>query len=377
MTDSIDLVCKRFCPVIRLHPDERFPPCSVPDLMRRSKFEFTSNIITTAPPIIAKADAMDAEAAVDDVFFDTTPPPSVAAVGGPTLDSLQSATTEQLSMLLAPYTSKRGSTKAYKFDIIEKSIPNSVEIQAVFSDPFRYMNKTYFTLTYILFFAYNGTLEPHVFDQEYATFIFTCDSYAFANDTMELTGVKPARVYLSSHGKGKWYEWSELKMSNSRPVVYCALEGHALYPEPVVIRRFFGFGNDETADGGVEYDPIDNVVVLAHPSSTLISPYYEKNKLYYFNGLYNDQPSALFRSSNINFIFYDGYYKTSNTSEMWDIKPFSTFKWIFRILLIATTTFVMLAVFLKINTICDLGYELTPVIFTVVATFLFMWMHVV
>lgn len=54
MSETIDSICKKFCPIIYMHPNENYMPCSVPDLMRNSKFEFYSAqpsfSILTSPP---------------------------------------------------------------------------------------------------------------------------------------------------------------------------------------------------------------------------------------------------------------------------------------------------------------------------------------
>lgn len=368
MTETIDSVCKRFCPIFHMHPREQYTPCSVPDLMRNSVFEYTEPTMTIPP----KLDR------ITDVLFETTQPPGIQSIIFENATLKAADTKEKLAQLLGKYTTKENKvSRVYRFRMLDDNIDNSSEVQAIFSDPFTYMRKTYFSVTYVLFFPYNGTLEPHVFDQEYATFVFTCSNYKYTNDTMEATGVRAVRVFLSSHGKGKWYDWDEItKTPEGRPVFYSALEGHALYIEPMTLRRFFGLGNDETEEGGKVYDPIENVVVIAHPSSILVAPYYEKNKLYYYNGLYYDQPSCLFSTSKINFIYYDGYYKTTNTSEMWDIEPFNKFKHVFKIFLLASVAMVVL-ILMDNNDICVLTSYLFLIIFTIIITFLFMWIYIV
>jgi len=357
MSETIDAICKKFCPILYMHPNESYLPCSVPDLMRNSKFEFysaqpPSSLLTAAPntPMYVIENAV----------------------------LRQADTKDKLEALVGSFTglSYVGSPKR-RFAILTKNIPNSVEIQAIFSDPFVMSKEVYFTITYLVFFPYNGTLEPHLFDQEYATFVCKCRTYKFENETLLIERPSIARVFLSSHGKGKWFNPDEFQYSpDGRPIFYSALEGHAFYTEPMSLRRFFGFGNDETAAGGVKYDAVNNVIVLAHPTSSLISKYYQLNKLYYFNGDYENQSSIIFNQRRTNFIMYDGYYKTTNTAELWEIQPFKKFKSIFQTLFYVAALLILL-ILLDNNDFCTLVSYLCLVVFTIICTFLLMWIYIV
>lgn len=357
MSQTIDTICKKFCPVIYMHPNESYMPCSVPDLMRNSKFEFYSS---RPPSSLLTSSPNDPMYTIENAVL------------------RQADTKEKLEELIGTFTglSYVGSPQR-KFVILTKNIPNSVEIQAIFSDPFTMFKEVYFTITYLLFFPYNGTLEPHVFDQEYATYICKCRSFKFDNDSLLIERASIARVFLSSHGKGRWFDPDELQYApDGRPIFYSALEGHALYPEPMSLRRFFGFGNDETVAGGIKYDAVNNVVVLAHPTSSLASQYYQLNKLYYFNGNYENQSSILFNPRRTNFLMYDGYYKTTNTSELWEMEPFKKFKRIFQTLFYVATLLILL-ILLDNNDFCTLVSYLCLIVFTIICTFLLMWIYVV
>lgn len=316
MAEPVDDVCRKFCPVFRMHPDESYFPCSLPDLMRNSRFEYYGQDTSTLQPL--------------DIVRGSTKPPRDTPIYVVEQAFMAAADTkEKLLVILGDrFTGTRYVSNPKRVLYIQtKNIPDSVEVQAIFSDPFIHMKKCYFTVTYLLFFPYNGTLEPHVFDQEYATFLISCTGYKFVNDTLMVAGASVARVYLSSHGTGMWYDYDEIaRTPYGRPILYCALEGHGLYPKAMTVRRFFDIANDEMSDKGMTYDPLQNIVILAHPTSSLITRYYRENKLYYFNGLYDTQQSNIFRENRSNFLFYDGFYKLSNAADLWNLEPLKTFR---------------------------------------------------
>lgn len=355
--DTIDTISKRFCPLFYLHPNEPFPPCSLPELMRHCDFEYDGTLPATLSP-------------------NMTPPP-VYKISNSVLS--QADTNEKLLELLGKFTGLSfASYPTRRLTIVNKDMPpNSVEVQAIFSDPFVFMRKTYFTITYLLFYPYNGTLEPHLFDQEYATVLFKCESYKFTNNntSLEITNPQIFRIYLSSHGKGKWFNKDEFVYSDEiRPNIYVAVESHSMFPKPMIVRKFFGFGNDETADGGIVYDPIDKVVVLAEPTSILNKVYYQLNKLYYYNGLYQDQSSVLFIERRTNFLFYDGYYKTTSTAELWEIPQFKKFKGLFYTFFYVCILLVFIII-LDHNNICTLLSYLCILVFSVICTFMATWFY--
>lgn len=350
----IDDISREFCPIFYLHPNEIYKPCSVPNLMRNCRFEYYG-----VPPAHLR-----------------TLPPTTQGPSYVIENSVLSAanTNEKLLALLGDYTglSFVGSPER-KLVIVNENIPMSTEVQAIFSEPFTFMRETYFTITYLLFFGYNGTLEPHVFDQEYATYLFKCKSFQLADGKLQINTPSIFRIYLSSHGKGKWFNQDEFEYVNERPYIYIALEAHSLYNEPLVLRKFFGFGNDETAKGDV-YDPINNVVVLAHPSSSLAKQYYAANKLYYFNGLYQDQSSVLFLERRTNFLFYDGYYKATSTADLWELKEFKKYKGLVKTFM-QVCMLLILFILIDNDSFCTLISQSGLVILTAVCIFLFQWLY--
>lgn len=350
---TIDEISREFCPIFYLHPNELYKPTSVPEIMRNSRFEYygvpPTNILTLPPK------TNDASYMIEN-------------------STLRAAdTNEKLLALLGDFTGL-----SYKSDrklvFVNDNIPMSKEVQAIFSDPFTYMNKTYFTVIYLLFYGYNGTLEPHVFDQEYATCLFECKKFQYVDNKLEIDAPSLFRIYLSSHGKGRWFNRDEFEYINQRPIIYVAVEAHSMYNKPLVMRKFFGFGNDETAKGEV-YDPVDNVVVLADPLSSLAKVYYEANKLYYFNGLYEKQSSILFAERRTNILMYDGYYKTASTAELWEVEQFKKYKGLF-ITFFQVCLFLIVLILIDNDDFCSLISQSGLVILTIVCIFLFQWLYV-
>lgn len=357
---TIDEICKFYCPIFYLHSNEIYKPYSLPDLIRSCKFEYDGILPNPPTP--------------PDIITQLITPKPMYVIENTVLNTAD--TTEKLLSLLGRFTGLSETHSPERrlliVDLEKKS--TTPEVQAIFSDPFIYMKKTYFTITYLLFYAYNGTLEPHKFDQEYATFLFTCKSYQFKNnDTLEIYIPTLERIYLSSHGKGKWFNRDEFEFLDERPYIYIALESHSMYNEPMIVRRFFGFGNDETSKGDV-YDPITNVIVLAHPSSILIKTYYSLNKLYYFNGKYEDQFSIIFSERRTNILQYDGYYKAANTAELWNIKPFKDIRGFIVTVLYIIAVF-MFFILLDNNDFYILISYICLIISTIIGVFLFQWLY--
>lgn len=376
--ETIDSVCKRFCPLFHLHPSERYKPCSLPELMRHCRFEYygadAASMFSSSPP-----DNNGTSSSSPPPYNNGTSssPPNMFVIDNSILSAAD--TKEKLLELLSRFTGLGAKTNSYRLLIVNKDMPASTEVQAIFSDPFVFLKKTYFTVTYLLFYPFNGTLEPHVFDQEYATVLFECKKAEIINTSFEITNPVIKRIYLSSHGKGKWFDKDELDCTtDGRPDIYISLASHSMYPKAMVLRRFFGIANDVTKDTGDIYDPIENVVVLANSLSVLNKQYYELNKLYYYNGLYEDQTSILFNDRRINFLKYDGYYKVSSTSELWEIEQFKIYGSIINVLIVACSALILVILVVESidkDNVLILISHFSVIVLAVIVTFLVIWKH--
>ena len=94
---------------------------------------------------------------------------------------------------------------------------------------------TAYDLSYVLWFAYNGTLSPHVSDREYVT--------------IRVRDGNPVAVYFSNHAGGYWKKWEDVQKKEGRLLAFVAKESHAMYHRPGTHWRLLGFGNDPITPG--------------------------------------------------------------------------------------------------------------------------------
>lgn len=208
MTSSVDTTAAaaaaewaRHAPVFVLAKGEPYWPCSIGDYARNSR------VVSAADPRKVLLDSVADPA--DIMRFDNA--------------ALQLKTKE----------ARQGARNA-------RAYPAGAEAYALrhtmtYSEP---EHGTYAAtdLTYVLWFAHNGTLAPHAGDREYVV--------------VRLRDGKPVGVHYSNHNGGYWRPWAEVAKEGERPVVYVARESHAMYHAPGTHRRLMGFGNDVTHAGG-------------------------------------------------------------------------------------------------------------------------------
>ncbi len=113
-------------------------------------------------------------------------------------------------------------------------------------------NRTYIDLVYIITWTWNGTIEEHAFDKE--EIIIRLEKNT--NNEYEII-----KVFTSRHGKGLWLNMNEIDIENNRIVLYSANESHAIYNEPRVYKRIFGFGND-VCGHDIKWEPTEFVIFM-------------------------------------------------------------------------------------------------------------------
>ena len=123
-------------------------------------------------------------------------------------------------------------------------------------------------IIYCVYFMFNGTIESHAFDIEYAVlrFQYYDPAHVFGYHTIEPMVVPQSksmwhlvRIYLSAHGNGVWYPTrfpgetvTTLDfMDGTHPVIFSANASHALYPSAKRNKRFMGFADDVTEGNGI------------------------------------------------------------------------------------------------------------------------------
>ncbi len=122
------------------------------------------------------------------------------------------------------------------------------------------------TITYFVYFAYNGSKRiagsaptgAHEADMEMIMIEFTKKGeIAFiglsSHGDLHAYNVKPGtEKELKNHPKhpGNLINTErKIKFENGKPIVYCSVNAHAFYGEPGSYVRFGGFGNDNTNEG--------------------------------------------------------------------------------------------------------------------------------
>jgi hypothetical protein len=115
-------------------------------------------------------------------------------------------------------------------------------------------NRTYIDLTYIVTFSWNGTVEEHAFDKEEVIIRLEKNIY----NEYEII-----RIYGSCHGNGMWRHRSEMNVDydSDKVIIYSANESHAMYNEPRVHKRIFGFGND-ICGRDIRWEPTEFVIFM-------------------------------------------------------------------------------------------------------------------
>ncbi len=117
-------------------------------------------------------------------------------------------------------------------------------------------NRTYIDLTYIVTFTWNGTLQEHSFDKEEVIIRLEKTPTANGNHSYEII-----RVFGSCHGNGMWWpiRLMDVDQDSNKVIVYSANESHAMYNEPRVHKRIFGFGND-VCGRDIRWEPTEFVI---------------------------------------------------------------------------------------------------------------------
>jgi hypothetical protein len=148
--------------------------------------------------------------------------------------------------------------------------------------------KRYIDMVYVVTFTWNGTRMEHSFDKEEIVVRLLWESNKW--DVL--------KVFGSSHGNGRWFKRPELSFEGIRPVMYSANESHAMYNEPRVHKRIFGFGNDITGQDK-RWEPSEFVV------------FGEKV------AIYNKSNTPINPSKSYEYFLYNGDVGDSNNKQEW------------------------------------------------------------
>jgi hypothetical protein len=119
-------------------------------------------------------------------------------------------------------------------------------------------NRTYIDLTYIVTFSWNGTAQEHAFDKEEVIVRLEKTPTTNGNYTYEII-----RIFGSCHGNGMWWprRLMDVDSNSNKVILYSANESHAMYNEPRVHKRIFGFGND-VCGHDIKWEPTEFVIFM-------------------------------------------------------------------------------------------------------------------
>ena len=202
---SPEQLLDKFSPVMYLHPDEKYFPCSIDWLLQNSRLlDFTRG--TDISPVTHQALY---DQAVQDNFAKRSDGDLVLSF----------------------------DSQVYKGEHPMKNVP----CYALY----RVKNSKIY-LTYIFLYAKNGEYSilglanagQHPADLEHLT--------------LELdSSQRLIRVMYSAHGSadGRWVKANDVEMENGKIVCYMALNGHGLYPKEGIAFRLFGLANDYLSKG--------------------------------------------------------------------------------------------------------------------------------
>lgn len=212
---NIDDLIKKYSPIVYIHPDEKYYPCSIDWLLRYSTL-IDFNLNTRISPVTQKD------------LFDTAQ----------RYDFQRRADGDVIL--------------SFDKEVFKGEHPLSSVPCYAYS---RIMQDGKIQIQYIFLFAYNGEyliagLENagyHPGDIEHIT--------AELSSTGELL-----RIFYSAHGTkdGKWLNAKNVTFEDGHPVAFNALNGHGLYPTLGLVYRLGGFANDHL-DKGLRWEPEVNI----------------------------------------------------------------------------------------------------------------------
>jgi hypothetical protein len=201
------------------------------------------------------------------------------------------------------------------------------EIQAFITDIIQYKDQKFINIKYSLFYAYNGTLDPHLRDIESMIIRLRIDNrtgdkfenYNYINPRIE-------KIYLSAHSGGKWFDEKHFDKEENRIIVYIANESHAYYPKPKIYRRFFRFG-DDNCEKSLKYDPSDNIILLPTIEYKDFMNFYENNldkQKYFYKGQWEGGAMSVYHNTKGFVNYFDCYSYQGGVSNVIEkeVSPF-------------------------------------------------------
>jgi len=280
------------CPIVYFHKDEKYMPANFADMVGISDiYDITSEKLKKQKIEINKITSSDLK-------------------------------------LNKPQTQKTTIKDLLKYQLISikpeliKTIPTGEEIICRTKGIYKLLHDevNILDLMYIVYFAYNGTMESHIYDQEIIVIRLRNKS-----DINNINNWVPINYFGSIHGGGLWHIKPELtfEIHNNvrRPVFYSSLESHAMHNKPGTYKRIFRFADDKTSKHK-QWVPKKIITMIDSKQnlSTSLFNYstnnFESNpEIYRFHGVignYKQINKIQSWAGNDNYIYHPYFYDTFN-----------------------------------------------------------------
>ena len=283
----IEQLAVQYCPIVYFYKDEPYMPANFADMIKISELYDKDESTSADPHRRPKFKKL------------TNPHPT-------------------------PQDLTQNSLISIKKNMVRK-IPVGHEIICRTKGIYKLLNDTdtFIDLLYIVYFAYNGTLSPHVYDQEFVIVRLFTDG-----DINDLSKWNMLKGFGSIHGGGLWHDTvnidTEVVDGVKRSVFYAGNESHAMYHKPGIYKRIFRFADDKTGKHkrwvptklifmvdtrGSPYTNIYDYTTKSFNYNPVTDKYYRYSGMI---GSIKEKTNQAWAGSNI-YIYSPYYYDTVNT----------------------------------------------------------------
>lgn len=283
----IEQLAVQYCPIVYFYKDEAYMPSNFADLIKISELYDKDEATSTNPHKRPKFKKL------------SNPNPT-------------------------PQDLNQNSLISIKKNMVRK-IPVGNEIICRTKGIYKLMNDsdTFIDLLYIVYFAYNGTLDSHIYDNEYIIIrLFT------NGDINDFSNWRILKGFGSIHGGGLWHDAinidKEVVDGVNHPVFYAGNESHAMYHKPGLYKRIFRFGDDNTGKHK-RWAPNKLICMVDSRGNQHINIYDYTTKSFNYNpvtdkyytysgmiGNINQKSNQTWAGSNV-YVYIPYYYDTVNT----------------------------------------------------------------
>jgi hypothetical protein len=205
--ENYKYISEQFSPILHLHPDEKFFPCSIEWFLSHSNLNENSGKRLKTVPDVQIMDLVQNNRS--DVYLDI----------------------QENAFSGEPY-----------FQL------NSVPVYVTVFDH----SENTWRILYNTFYAYNGPYSvcgkdegEHKYDLEHLSIY------------VDKATLNVEKIYLGAHGEqnGQYLNYSDINWTGNHPNLYVAKGGHGIYSQPKTYFRIFCCANDRCSEGGLIWTP--------------------------------------------------------------------------------------------------------------------------